>query len=330
MTLSLLSLVLMSNISFEVTFRGDTHRISLPSDEAVSSLCTILEELTQVPPSAQKLLFRGKKIGASQEGVTLAHAGLRDGIRVQMLGSTTHELDALHSTESGYHKKERILRERALKPQIKLRSTGSSSVSATQYRFHKLEPLGHLPDPSTALARLSKLANDPAIQHIMQQHKFSVGLLTELAPHESPGLLGLNVGAGQAIKLRIRTDAYDGFRPYLEVRRVLCHELAHNVWGEHDNNFKELNSRLNKEVAEFEVAQAHGTHYLADVRGTYQPSSNEEDEALVHVLGGNSTLLSDSVEDRRRRALEAATSRLKKQEEELEQSCGTTKPPSAT
>ncbi|KAI6023767.1 WLM-domain-containing protein [Pisolithus microcarpus] len=231
----------------------------------VSSLCTILEELTQVPSSAQKLLFRGKKIGASQEG---------------------------------------------------LRSTGSSSVSAMQYRFHKLESLGHLPDPSTALARLSKLANDPAIQHIMQQHKFSVGLLTELAPHESPGLLGLNVGAGQAIKLRIRTDAYDGFRPYLEVRRVLCHELAHNVWGEHDNNFKELNSRLNKEVAEFEVAQAHGTHYLADVRGTYQPSSNEEDEALVH--------------DRRRRALEAATSRLKKQEEELEQSCGTTKPPSAT
>ncbi|KAI6112895.1 WLM-domain-containing protein, partial [Pisolithus sp. B1] len=296
----------MSSISFEVAFRGDTHRVSLPSDDTVSSLRARLEELTQVPPSAQKLLFRGKKIGASQEGVTLAQAGLRDGIRVQMLGSTTQELDALHSTESEHHKKERILRERALKPQFKARLMILISfffimliLSATQYRFHKLEPLSHLPDPSSALARLSKLANDPAIQHIMQQHKFSVGLLTELAPHESPGLLGLNVGVGQAIKLRIRTDAYDGFRPYLEVRRVLCHELAHNVWSEHDNN------------------------------GAYQPSSNEEGEAFVHVLGGNSTLPSDSIEDRRRRALEAATSRLKKQEEELEQSCGTTRPPNA-
>ncbi|KAI6149697.1 WLM-domain-containing protein [Pisolithus tinctorius] len=320
----------MSDTSFEIAFRGNTHRVSLPLDAPVSSLYARLEELTQVPPSAQKLLFRGKKIGASQEGVTLAEAGLRDGIKIQMLGSTTHELEALHETESEHHTKERILRERALKPRVKLRSTGSSSTSATQYRFHKLEPLGHLPDPPAALARLSKLASDPAIHHIMQKHRFSVGLLTELAPHESPGLLGLNVGAGQAIKLRIRTDEYDGFRPYLEVRRVLCHELAHNVWGEHDNNFKELNSKLNREVAEFEAAQAHGTHYLVDVRGTYEPSSNEEGEALVHVLGGSSTPLTDSIEDRRRRALDAATSRLKKQEEELEQSCGTTKPPSTT
>ena len=72
----------------------------------------------------------------------------------------------------------------------------------------------------------------------MNKHEFSVGLLTELAPHEDPHLLGLNVNAGQAIKLRLRTDAYDGFRPYLEVRRVLCHELTHNKWGDHDNNVR--------------------------------------------------------------------------------------------
>lgn len=72
----------------------------------------------------------------------------------------------------------------------------------------------------------------------MQKHEFSVGVLTELAPHEHPGLLGLNVNAGQAIKLRLRTDRYDGFRLYAEVRRVLCHELTHNVWGDHDNNVR--------------------------------------------------------------------------------------------
>ena len=84
----------------------------------------------------------------------------------------------------------------------------------------------------------SRLANDPAIQHVMHTHRFSVGVLTELAPHEQPHLLGLNVNAGQAIKLRLRTDRYDGFRTYKEVRRVLCHELTHNVWGDHDDNVR--------------------------------------------------------------------------------------------
>ena len=70
----------------------------------------------------------------------------------------------------------------------------------------------------------------------MAQHKFSVGLLTELAPHEHPELLGLNKNAGQEILLRLRTDRYDGFRVYSDVRRVLCHELTHNVWGDHDDN----------------------------------------------------------------------------------------------
>ncbi|KAF8555673.1 WLM-domain-containing protein [Imleria badia] len=310
-------------ISFSVSFRGTTHEVSLAPDAPLIRLEALLEELTSVPPTLQKLLFRGKKVHHG-DNLTLAQIGLRDGINVQMLGSTAQEIDSVNVTESDHRRKERILRERALKPQVKVRSTGSSTVASTTYVFHKIEPLSHLPKPETALERLSKLSNDPAIRHIMQKHKFSVGVLTELAPHEQPHLLGLNVDAGQSIKLRIRTDAYDGFRPYLEVRRVLCHELAHNVWGDHDNNFKELNSQLNSEVAEFEAAEKRGTHYLSDLRGAYKPSSNEEAEALIHVLGGHGTPLGDSAEDRRRRALDAATARLRKEEEELEKSCGTT------
>lgn len=100
----------------------------------------------------------------------------------------------------------------------------------------------HLPEPSSAQSILDKLANDPAILHVMRKHEFSVGLLTELAPHEQPGLLGLNVNAGQQIKLRIRTNRYDGFRLYSEIRKVLCHELTHNVWGDHDENVRILHS----------------------------------------------------------------------------------------
>jgi hypothetical protein len=72
--------------------------------------------------------------------------------------------------------------------------------------------------------------------HVMQKHEFSVGLLTELAPHEHPELLGLNVDYGGIIKLRLRTNRYDGFRLYAELRRVLCHELAHNVFNNHGND----------------------------------------------------------------------------------------------
>ena len=176
----------------------------------------------------------------------------------------------------------------------------------------------------------------------MAQHQFSVALLTELAPHEHPQLLGLNVNAGQEIKLRIRTDLYDGFRHYPDVRRVLCHELAHNVWGQHDNNvrstchpsrmlanpcqFKELNSKLNRELIHFERAQASGTHHFSE-QDIYQPPSPSEVEAETHayVLGGPSTapLEGDSRQDMRRRMLEATMNRLRKEEEELETSCGT-------
>ncbi|KAF8838990.1 WLM-domain-containing protein [Paxillus ammoniavirescens] len=313
------------NVSLTISFRGVSHTVSLPLTTPLSQLNTRLQELTSVPPPLQKLLFRGKRV-QHEDDVTLAQIGLRDGIKIQMLGPTAQEADALAAAESEHQRREKILRERALKPQVKLRSTGSSNSALTTYLFHEIEPLSHLPKPDTALERLTRLSVDPAIRHIMQKHKFSVGVLTELAPHEHPGLLGLNVNAGQAIKLRIRTDAYDGFRPYLEVRRVLCHELTHNVWQDHGNNFKELNSQLNREVIEFETAEKRGTHYLSDLKGAYEPSSNEEGEALIRILGGNGTPFGDSIEDRRRRALEAATARLKKEEEELEKSCGTAGP----
>ncbi|KAG6811551.1 hypothetical protein H0H92_006904 [Tricholoma furcatifolium] len=304
-------------ISFTVTYRGTPHSISLFPETTLSRLQARLEELTQVPASLQKLLHKGKNLLGSDPNarsqMTLLQAGIKSGLKIQMLGSTSQELTSLQATENEKHKREQILKERALKPQVKLRSTGPgpSASSLLKYRFHELSPLEHLPNPESALALLAKLSEDPAIQHIMQRHQFSVGVLTELAPHEHPELLGLNVNAGQAIKLRLRTDLYDGSRLYKDVRRVLCHELTHNVWGDHDDNFKELNSKLNREVAEFEQAVARGTHYLSDSRDVYQPSSDLEAKEL------------EDREERRLRILNATMARLQKEEEELEERCGT-------
>lgn len=68
----------------------------------------------------------------------------------------------------------------------------------------------------------------------------------------------------------------------------------------------------------------------------YEPSSDLEAEAQTHVLGSRTlggsivSLSADSPEERRRRVLEATMRRLQKEEEELEQSCGTAGPSSSS
>ena len=86
----------------------------------------------------------------------------------------------------------------------------------------------------------------------MIKHRFSVGVLTEMNPaehttHESK-TLGLNRNRGEIIELRLRTDAYDGYRDYKIIRDTLCHELAHNVHGEHDRHFWDLCKAVEGEV----------------------------------------------------------------------------------
>ncbi|TEB33281.1 WLM-domain-containing protein [Coprinellus micaceus] len=332
-------------LDFSVSYRGTTHRLALEPDTPLSELEVKLAELTGVPVGLQKLLFKGKKAGTHGD-VTMSELGIKNGVKVQMLGTTTKELDGLKDVESEQQRRARIMRERAMKPQDKacaqiiitpaqstasgsrIATLSSPSASNSTFKFHQIVPLAHLPNPEQARSTLQKLASDPAILHVMQKHQFTVGTLTELAPHEQPHLLGLNVNAGESIKLRIYTDRYDGFRSFKEMRRVLCHELTHNVWGDHDNNFKELNSQLNREVVEFERASIEGTHSLSGDLGSIFPSVSSEleaeAEAEAYVLGGSSTsLAADSQEERRRRILEATMNRLRKEEEEIEHSCGT-------
>ena len=113
------------------------------------------------------------------------------------------------------------------------------------------------------LSRLERLANDNGIVKIMEKHRWKVGHLTELLPDGKVGvsqvcLMGLNKNAGETILLRLRTDDMLGFRKYDYVRKVLLHELAHNEWGDHDDNFKALNSQLNREVVDLDWTRSKG------------------------------------------------------------------------
>ncbi|KAI0047011.1 hypothetical protein FA95DRAFT_1493162, partial [Auriscalpium vulgare] len=75
--------------------------------------------------------------------------------------------------------------------------------------------------------------------------------------HKNPDVLGLNINKDEVVKLRARSDTYD------EVHMFLCHELVHNMWGDHDNDVHStLISQLTKEVATLERAAHEGAHTL--------------------------------------------------------------------
>jgi hypothetical protein len=110
-------------ISLTVTHRGTPHALSLLPESTLEALQARLEELTDVPPSLQKLLYKGKKqVSAPAEEVTISQAGFRDGMKVQMLGSTLNELGELQAVENYQQKRTRIMKERTLKAPTKVRN----------------------------------------------------------------------------------------------------------------------------------------------------------------------------------------------------------------
>lgn len=196
------------------------------------------------------------------------------------------------------------------------------------YTFHAIDPLPYLPNPEKSRRYLERLANDPGIKASMRKHKFSVGLLTEMNPaehttHESR-TLGLNRNRGEVIELRLRTDRYDGYRDYKVIRKTLCHELSHNVWGDHDRNFWNLTKEIEQEVERNDTL--HGGHRLSNEE-FYDPNDTyDEAEHADHggwtggdfVLGRSKDGASDAGLSRREIIARAAISRQQKEKEARE------------
>lgn len=172
------------------------------------------------------------------------------------------------------------------------------SAADSTYTFTTLRPLAHLPDPSRALAYLERLRSDPGVRAVMRKYRWTVPVLAEMEPLGNTDAhsrcLGRNHGGGALIEVRLRTDAYDGYRHYRTVRKTIAHELAHNVFGDHDAAFWELCKRLEREI---EAADWHsGGRPLTD-QVFYEPSPERlqtADDGVqwtggVQKLGGGSS-----------------------------------------
>ncbi|KAI8989438.1 WLM domain-containing protein [Pilobolus umbonatus] len=238
-----------------------------------------------------------------------------------LMGSTAAQIAKVNDMDKMREEQKR------LSPHIKLKKPVIRQRVETKYTFHKLSVINEFPFPDKAYRLLERLRDDRGIQAIMKDRQWSVGELIELTPFEA-SILGYNRNAGQLIAVRLRTDDLSGFRHYDSIRKVLLHELTHNVWQEHDDRFHALNRQLNKDVISLDWT-AHGGHTL-DHNSYYNPQDEEDDdidhpsyEAGVYRLGGTSDKKSDDIESRRAQLARAAISRLtKKEEKEMDEGCG--------
>merc|ERR1712071_303799 len=204
------------------------------------------------------------------------------------------------------------------------------TAPSQKYKFHRIETLPMLPDQNKAKEILTTLANDPGVLSCMAKHGWSVGCLAELYPEGKVGesavcVMGLNQNRGQKLLLRIRTDDLRGFRKMLSIRKVLFHELAHNVHDEHDENFFQLMRQIEREYNELNWTNSSGK----STGGSFQGEYNKDEEYDVDIdrlyVSGSGRL--GGTQDRnglslRELAARAATQRMTAEEEEIEEACG--------
>jgi hypothetical protein len=243
-------------ISLTFSYHGTPHTLSFSNDATISDLSDQVGISLSIPPSNQKFMI--SKLGLLKppfKEPDLPLSSIADK-KITLMGSTAVEASSI---EQASFEASRLV-SRPAQPAQKVKAYKTNDwkrrQEESQYTFLDIRPLSYLPDPSRSLKFLQRLADDAGIKAAMRKHKFTVGLLTEMNPiehtqsnHEGTSrTLGLNRNAGEVIELRLRTDAYDGYRDYKTIRKTLCHELAHNVHGPHDRNFWELCKQIEKEV----------------------------------------------------------------------------------
>jgi len=271
-----------------IRFHGQPTTLQVPRHTTISNLSAAIEKSLSIEQSKQKIMISPKP---GMLKYPFPDTPLQDVIgpktKVTLFGSTNKEISDLNNSIT---KISRPLGGAGVVPKAtpsKYRDWKRIQEEST-YTFHSIKPLPYLPNPERSARFLERLANDPGIKASMRKHQFSVGLLTEMNPAEhttqESRTLGLNRNRGEVIELRLRTDRYDGYRDYKVIRKTLCHELSHNVWGEHDRNFWDLTNQIEKEVERADWK--HGGHQLTQGE-FYNPEDHGED--AEHLDGGGWT-----------------------------------------
>ena len=238
-------------INLTFSHHGKSHTLGFVDDSTIIDLSDTITANLNILQSNQKFLIT-PKVGVLKypfPDPSLRLSSLQNK-KIVLLAPLPSELSSISQASSLSQPSPRTS---PIKPATPARHRDWRKVQdEATYTFHSVLPLSYLPNPERSKRFLERLADDAGIKASMRKHKFSVGVLTEMNPaehttHESR-TLGLNRNRGEVIELRLRTDAYDGYRDYKVIRKTLCHELAHNMFGEHDRSFWDLTRDIEKEV----------------------------------------------------------------------------------
>jgi hypothetical protein len=355
-----------NNNMIQVIYRGKT--ISVPFTES-TLIKDVKETLTSHDNSSEeeglksqdvKLIYKGKILDNDVPIHTLlvpTNAKKTKPLRLLATGISSKETNQLQQELSmskrnnprirddlsSTGKQELVARQRLSRQimnKVSSKYDTTSTRNSNHYGFARIETLPMLPQQDTAKQILHDLANDPGILACMNKHQWNVGCLKEMYPEGKVGesevcYLGLNRNKGQEILLRLRTDDLKGFRKILSIRKVLFHELAHNVYSEHDSNFFQLNRQIEKECNELDWRR-HTGHVLG---GDGLPLGNtifssDTLEALDDKVYGGTFRLGRGSDDtvlhneqhlsKRELAAKAALMRMSKEEESITFACGCT------
>jgi hypothetical protein len=356
-----------SDSQLVITYRGNKVVMTLQEGTTVEHVKNVVAEQADpslhLQPSDVKLLWKGKVLKedsedlfellmpSSQEAV-LEKAKPKKTFRLVATGVSSQQVQAvneelalsmLHAprvrddlTEQGLIE----LEQRQRLGRYMMQKSVRRGADHETFGFGKIDTLPNLPNQDRALEILTTLANDPGILACMAQHKWKVGSLAELYPDGKVGesavcVMGLNKNKGQQILLRIRTDDLNGFRKILNIRKVLYHELAHNVFSEHDGDFFQLNRQVERECTALDWTGGAGLSSAGNAAAGSATSTSTLYTAGTYRLGGGAgaaadgaggeTSTSTSATDRasvRELAARAALLRLTAEEEDIQQNCG--------
>ncbi|KAG0199276.1 hypothetical protein BGX28_007435 [Mortierella sp. GBA30] len=233
----------------QYTFKGIKHEQDISLETTTTELLEAIAQQTDVPLTGLKVMLKGKVLRPNgtddAETILSKYPDLVKGAKIFVLGTTEQDIAKVHTID------QHVRTRKSYRPPPVVKSQPVRSLDDDKYTFGSIQVLPQYTEQDKATAVLERLKHDKGILGIMKLHKWQVGSLIELSPAEKT-ILGYNRNKGELIALRLRTDDLEGFRHYDAVRKVLLHELAHNVWSEHDDNFHALNRQLNKEVQQLD------------------------------------------------------------------------------
>jgi hypothetical protein len=112
-------------------------------------------------------------------------------------------------------------------------------------RIGSITHLDHMPKATKALSILNRLAE--RVKPIMDKHDLKIITLEEFYPKVTR-LLGQNSGQGRIVMIRLREIGDESkFRPEEGIINTMLHELTHNRYLGHGDDFQSYLQELREE-----------------------------------------------------------------------------------